>query len=398
MTGHWASRVEQAETGFEIGVAPYTGLKAGVVWASCMALLALGALGFSLLRRRAGERPRTAGHRTARVRRVLAFFLLFWLGAELAGLLLFMSVRQVTGRSAWDVSFLAPYESVFFLTQDAAFHACVFLLIAGVMAGLGPAGGSSRPTRLDFHGSKRLLWAMFPASLGRGFLVGVVLGVSLAFVAPWIFELSWWERGIATGLFGVFLGLLFGVGHAVLRWARVPADLEQETPQSTLRGDRAVAVALLVFSAVPLLTKWAVTAQADLADSDVPGVQAMGRSLLPLESNLSVALAAGLLAVSGTAYFAYRETGLRLAAARRLPRRPLSFMEDARLLGLLRRVGPVYQFCHVEFKEHIAGGTGDALAEGGGARAGTRPADARDPGACRRSGDSARRGTRRGYR
>ncbi|URM88842.1 hypothetical protein LUW75_01095 [Streptomyces sp. MRC013] len=367
VTERWARRVEEMDTGFEIGVAPYTGLKAGVAWFSCMALLALGALGSSLLRRRSGERPRTAGHRTARVRRVLAFFLLFWLGAELAGLLLFMSVRQATGRPAGEVSFLAPYESVVFLSQDAAFHACVFLLITGIMVGLDPAGGPSRPTRLDFHGSKRLLWAMFPASLGRGLLVGVCLGVSLAFLAPWIFDLSWWERCVATGLFGVFLGLLFGTGHAILRWARVPADLEQETPQSTLQGDRTVAVALLVVSVVPLLTKWAVTLQGGLADSDIPGVQAVGRSLLPLESNLSVGLAAGLLAVSSTAYFAYRETGLRLAATGRLPRRPLSFMEDARLLGLLRRVGPVYQFCHAEFKERIAGGAG---AGSGGARDG----------------------------
>ncbi|WP_434097335.1 hypothetical protein [Streptomyces pharetrae] len=110
---------------------------------------------------------------------------------------------------------------------------------------------------------------------------------------------------------------------------------------------------------LPLLT-WVITVQADLATSDIPGVRTIGLSLLPLEANLSVGLAAGLLAVSGTAYFAYRETGLRLATAWRLPRHPMSFMEDARLLSVLRQVGPVYRFCHAEFRDRVVGGTATA--------------------------------------
>ncbi|MEV5321868.1 hypothetical protein AB0K92_30220 [Streptomyces sp. NPDC052687] len=138
-------------------------------------------------------------------------------------------------------------------------------------------------------------------------------------MTPWV-ELSWWVRCATTGALGVFFGLLLGAGLAVVRWARVPADLEQETPQSTVRGDRTAAVALLVLAVVPPLVKWAATVQADLADSTDPAVHTFGRSLLTPEANLSVGLSAGLLAVAGTAWFAYRETGLRLAAARRLPR------------------------------------------------------------------------------
>ena len=54
-----------------------------------------------------------------------------------------------------------------------------------------------------------------------------------------------------------------------------------------------------------------------------------------------------------TACFSCHETGLRLAATRRPPRHLLSFVEDARLLSVLRRVGPVHRFCHTEFKVRI---------------------------------------------
>ncbi|MFK4066274.1 NACHT domain-containing protein [Streptomyces sp. NPDC029674] len=353
---HWARALERLGAETEVGVAPYTGLRASVAWVLFMALLAIGALCLSLLCRRVRWRPGAAGHRAERVRRILGFVLLFWLGAELAGSLSYLSVRQMTGRPLTDVSFIDPSEAVTFVSQRAAFRACVFLLIVVIMAGLQLTDSSSRPTRLDFRAPKRLLWAMLPACLGQGVLLGISLGIALAFVAPWTSDLPWWVRCTATGGLGVFFGVLFGAGLAVLRWARVPADLEQETPQSTVRGDRTVAVALMVFAVVPPLVKWVITVRWDLENSDLPGVEVVGEWLLTLEANLALGLAAGLVAASSTAYFAYREAGLRLAAARRLPRHLLSFMEDARVLSVLRRVGPVYQFCHAEFRDRIVTG------------------------------------------
>ncbi|MEV5339618.1 NACHT domain-containing protein [Streptomyces sp. NPDC052676] len=352
VTERWARAAETLDMGVELGVAAYTWVKAGAAWTLFMVLLALGTLGVSLLRRQGGWRPRVAGGRTARVRKLLAFALLFWLGGELAAAVLVLSVRQVAGRPAWDVWFIDPYGDLSFISQNATYHACVFLMIAGIMAGLAPADGATRPTRLDFRAPKHLLLAMLPACLGRGLLLGVTLGVSLAFVTP-ATGVSWWVRCAATGTFGVFFGVLFGAGLAVLRWARVPADLEQETPQSTVQGDRTVAGALLAFAMLPPLIKWLVSVQADLPNSDNPALELLGSALRTPEAGLSVGLAAGLLAVAGTAYFAYRETGLRLAAAGRMPRQPLAFMEDARQLSVLRRVGPAYQFCHAEFRHRI---------------------------------------------
>ncbi|NUU19896.1 MAG: NACHT domain-containing protein [Streptomycetaceae bacterium] len=356
---HWAKAAQNTGVDFEVGVAPYTGLRAGFAWVLFMALLALGVLGVSLVRRAAG-RPHTVGQRGAWVRKILVFVLLFWLGAELAGLLSYLSIRQVTGRPITDVSFMDTSEALTFVSQRAAFRACIFLLIAAIIAGLDLAESSSRPTRLDFRAPKRLLWAEFPACLGRGLLLGLALGIPLAFLAPWSPGDPWWLRCTTTGILGVFFGVLFGAGLAILRWARVPADLEQETPQSTLRGDRTVAAALLVFALVPPVLKWLVTIKANLPEREAPIPQILGSWLRSPEANAAIGLAAGLLAVSGTAYFAYREAGLRLAAARRLPRHPLAFLEDARLLSVLRRVGPVYQFCHGEFKDRIVIGGGPA--------------------------------------
>lgn len=37
-----------------------------------------------------------------------------------------------------------------------------------------------------------------------------------------------------------------------------------------------------------------------------------------------------------------------------LPRQLMPFLDDCRRLGLLRAVGPVYQFRHAEFHDHLA--------------------------------------------
>jgi hypothetical protein len=358
---YWAEAVERADTDIEVIVPPYTGIKAGIAWALFMVLPALGALCVTALRRRgpaAGRHP--AGGLGAEVRRILLYVVLFWLGAQAAGVLLYMPLRQVTGEAATRVAFIAPAEDLVFASRRAAFRACVLLLIAGVMAGLRLSGASSRPTRLDFRAPVRVLAAMLPACLGRGLLFGLGSGVVLAFVAPWGPMIAWSTRLVASGGFGAFFGLLFGLGLAVLRWARVPADLEQETPQSTLRGERTAAAALLVFALVPPLVKWFIAVEGHFAGSAIQPVDAVGRWLETLEANAAMGLAAGLLAVSGTAYFAYREAGLRLAAARRLPSRPLAFLEDARMLSVLRRVGPVYHFCHAEFQDRIVSGAATA--------------------------------------
>lgn len=54
-------------------------------------------------------------------------------------------------------------------------------------------------------------------------------------------------------------------------------------------------------------------------------------------------------------------TRLVLAGHRRLPRDVLGFLEDGRRLGVLRRVGGVYQFRHAELRSRLADGAPNAM-------------------------------------
>lgn len=73
---------------------------------------------------------------------------------------------------------------------------------------------------------------------------------------------------------------------------------------------------------------------------------------------LIAALVAGLGLGIGVgkhhAWVAYTAATYRLAWDRRLPRRLMPFLDDAHRLGLLRAVGPYYQFRHAEFQDHLA--------------------------------------------
>jgi hypothetical protein len=62
----------------------------------------------------------------------------------------------------------------------------------------------------------------------------------------------------------------------------------------------------------------------------------------------------GLLPGRHHAWLAYLIATYRLARGHRLPRRLMPFLDDMHRLGLLRAVGPFYQFRHAELQEHLA--------------------------------------------
>ncbi|URM88879.1 hypothetical protein LUW75_01295 [Streptomyces sp. MRC013] len=364
MIEHWARTAGSIDFHYEVGVAAHTWLRAALWWLAAMAVLTVGILGCALIRRQVPPRP---GRRERPVRpgKIIAFTVLFWVGAETAGQLCMLSTRQETGRPLMDLALLDPGADLSFANQRAVFRAALFLLIVGIMAFLGLGGSTDRPSRLSFRAPLSSLLRLLPACVGGGLVSGVALVVFLGLVvAPWAPYVTLWERLTASGLLGAFFGVLFGLGLAVLRWARLPTDLEQETPRSTLRGERVVAYAVLVFAVVPPLVKWTLTVWWDLADSRHVALQVFAAWLETLEANLAVGLAAGLLALSNSAYFRYREAGLRLSKVSHLPRRPLPFLEDARLLHVLRQVGPVFQFVHADLRKRIA--TVDGRGDGAG--------------------------------
>ncbi len=60
------------------------------------------------------------------------------------------------------------------------------------------------------------------------------------------------------------------------------------------------------------------------------------------------------LPISGTCWPRFAVASLWLWARRRLPLRLMGFLDDAYRLGLLRIVGPVYQFRHAALQDHLA--------------------------------------------
>jgi hypothetical protein len=69
---------------------------------------------------------------------------------------------------------------------------------------------------------------------------------------------------------------------------------------------------------------------------------------------LTIGLTTGLVAGRHHAWMAYLIATNRLALAGWLPRQLMPFLDDAHRLGLLRAVGPIYQFRHAELQDHLA--------------------------------------------
>lgn len=76
--------------------------------------------------------------------------------------------------------------------------------------------------------------------------------------------------------------------------------------------------------------------------------------MVGFNQGLTLGLAAGLAAGRHHAWMAYVIATSRLALAGRLPRNLMSFLDDAHRLGLLRAVGPIYQFRHAELQDRLA--------------------------------------------
>ena len=76
--------------------------------------------------------------------------------------------------------------------------------------------------------------------------------------------------------------------------------------------------------------------------------------LVGLTFALAELLAGGLAGKESQASAIYMMATLRLAMARRLPLRLMTFLDDAHRIGLLRTDGPMYQFRHSALQDFLA--------------------------------------------
>lgn len=335
---------------YQVRATPGMAWHAGLGWAALICSFGtLAALGSTATVRRGRGASRDNHPLIAQAATVLVFGAVFWLGAECLGADVTLPIVQRHGL----------WRQMRSVSEGANSATALFLLVAGVVAGLRMGGPQAFPGRLDFRlrGRLRHLLRQLPAALARGALLGGVLGIGWALTFPDYPR----TPGPATRLaalipFGLVLGLLSGAGLALVRWARTPADADQATALTTLRGDRRLALAFLLISILPFTATWLlVLATTHLTENRPHGAHRFVLEIVAVpEAGIVTALAAGLLSVSATTYFGYLEARIRLAAAGCLPRRLIQFLEDARLVHVLRQVGGVYQFCHATLQEHLA--------------------------------------------
>ncbi|MFF1655264.1 NACHT domain-containing protein [Streptomyces sp. NPDC058255] len=195
--------------------------------------------------------------------------------------------------------------------------------------------------------------------LGRLALLGTLIGAStVTAIVAFNYAGEWFWRAVTEDSGGALLpdgvtplllafpygalgGLLFGL---VLGTDSALAGGRVHTPIGSLRVDRfggLLRMATVFFIAGPLIG-W--TAWENRRDDEV--VAGMIFWIL---------LVVGTTLFSGRrAWFVYAVAVGHAAARRRLPLGLMPFLDDAHRLGLMRAVGPVYQFRHAEFQDHLA--------------------------------------------
>ncbi|WP_207944712.1 hypothetical protein, partial [Actinomadura rubrisoli] len=173
------------------------------------------------------------------------------------------------------------------------------------------------------------------------FTLGLLIGV-----------LAGYNSGLAAGLrawliVGLGFGLMSGLLFVPPDWAETPAHAgHAQTPMNNWHADRTLSLFRFTLSGSVIglgfgLMFW-------FANGPANGLAAL------LAAGLVSGLSFGLGMGHHRAWLAYLVATHRLAWARLLPRRLMPFLDDCHRLGLLRAVGPLYQFRHAELHDHLA--------------------------------------------
>jgi hypothetical protein len=156
---------------------------------------------------------------------------------------------------------------------------------------------------------------------------------------------------LTVGLAG---GLTIGLITGLLAWTAIPLpdDLAQ-TPAGTLRRDLQLSVGRTVTTLVVGGLVFGLTV--GLVGGSVVLLLVLGgaAAAVALAVVLLIFLPAGYIGTV-TASSVYLATVTLLSTRRRVPRKLMRFLDDAHRTGLLRQVGPVYQFRHANLQDRLA--------------------------------------------
>lgn len=202
--------------------------------------------------------------------------------------------------------------------------------------------GTPGHVSVEFRGRVRDLARQITIVLLLRILIGMVSVSGAALVADA-------QPGLAIEA-GIWAGLALGPGLVLIQWMQQPTPLTAATtPYHAWRASRTLAV---LCAAVPGVGGGVVTGLVSgLANGPWFGIR------LGVLSGAFLALGLGLTMLRHSAWPAYLITTRHLAEQGKCPRDLMDFLDDAHRLGLLRVVGPVYQFRHADLQDHLAAGT-----------------------------------------
>lgn len=215
--------------------------------------------------------------------------------------------------------------------------------------GIGVAGGALLGL-LPAEAPRRFVPRMLRRNeLGRDLMYGVIGAVAGGIAVGAVYG----------GAYGAAGGLLCGLSFGLVRRFTEPSEPKSAvTPDSALRDDRLAVLSAGVVGAV-------VGALVGGFLGGIVGATAQGLTL-PIENPLllgllGVAVGAllgagglGMVVLATSAFGRFNTTRLWLALHGRTPLRLMAFLADAHRLGVLRAVGPYYQFRHELLRERLA--------------------------------------------
>jgi hypothetical protein len=223
-------------------------------------------------------------------------------------------------------------------------------LTAGVLAGL----GRNAPRKA---GKLRIRRALSRKSIAVGLRAGYKAGLGVAVLTA--IELAYLQADLSAVLgFGYLVGLLAGLVVALAVGLADAVAGALEDPDST--------------SALSPLTSWRADTRYMLVAGLVAGLVvglAVGLALglwaglvVRLAGGLVIGLLAGFVTVQRSAAWSSSLASAQLALRWHTPVRLMRFLDDARQRGVLRTVGPVYQFRHARLQDRLADQEGSPLA------------------------------------
>ncbi|MER7365991.1 NACHT domain-containing protein [Nonomuraea wenchangensis] len=202
----------------------------------------------------------------------------------------------------------------------------------------------------------RMLIGGLVFGLTGGLVFWLAIGLARELTHEKVFEVADAHITDLSALFVVVFGLGLGtrLAFGLVKRAEQPTLTSTSTPRSTWRSDRTLTflrmlIGGLVFGLTGglgfgLLAWFTSGLSAGLMTALAGG----------LTTGLAFGPGLGVMFGGHHAWLACTIARVRLAKARRLPWRLMNFLDDAHRLGLLRAVGPLYQFRHAALHDHLA--------------------------------------------